>query len=63
MAQLEESGWLSELTAPIAPGLTVRRPYNLLAVASGQFDCVKAVEILGNLEALIDRVADAIDES
>ena len=63
MALLEEGGWLSELTAPIAPGLNVRRPHNLLAIASGQFDCVKAREILGKLEALIDRVADAIDES
>lgn len=63
MALLEESGWLSELTAPIAPGLNVRRPQNLLAVTSGQLDCAKAGEILGKLEALIDRVADAIDES
>ena len=63
MALLEESGWLSELTAPIAPGLNVRRPQNLLAVASNEFDCAKAGEILGRLEALIDRVADAIDES
>ena len=63
MALLEESGWLSALIAPIAPGLNVRRPHNLLAIASGQFDCAKAGEILGKLEALIDRVADAIDES
>ena len=63
MVLLEESGWLSELTAPIAPGLNVRRPHNLLAIASSQFDCAKAGEILGKLEALIDRVADAIDES
>ncbi len=63
MALLEESGWLSELTAPIAPGLNVRRPQNILAVASSQFDCAKAGDILGKLEALIDRVADAIDES
>ena len=63
MALLEESGWVSELTALIAPGLNPRRPQNLLAVSSGQFDCAKAGEILGKLEALIDRVADAIDES
>ena len=63
MALLEESGWVSELTAPIAPGLNPRRSQNLLAVASGQFDCAKAGEILGKLQALIDRVADAIDES
>ncbi len=63
MALLEESGWLLELTTPIAPGLNVRRPKNLLAVASNEFDCAKAGDILGKLEALIDRVADAIDES
>ena len=63
MALLEEGGWLSELTAPIAPGLNVRRPKNLLAATSDDFDLAKAREILGKLEALIDRVADAIDES
>ena len=63
MALLEESGWVSELTASIAPGLNPCRSQNLLAVASGQFDCAKAGEILGKLQALIDRVADAIDES
>ena len=63
MALLEEGGWLSELTAPIVPGLNVRRPKNLLAATSDDFDLAKAREILGKLEALIDRVADAIDES
>ncbi len=63
MARLEDTDWLSELTAPIAPGLNGRRQQNLLAVTSNQFDCVKAGDILQNLEALIDRVADAIDES
>ena len=63
MALLEEGGWLSELTAPIAPGLNVQRPKNLLAATSDDFDLAKAREILGKLEALIDRVADAIDES
>lgn len=63
MARLEENGWLSELTAPIAPGLHVRRPQNLLAVSSNQFDCAKAADLLRELEALIGRVADAIDES
>jgi len=63
MALLEESGWLSELTAPIVPGLNVRRPKNLLVATSDDFDLAKAREILGKLEALIDRVADAIDES
>lgn len=63
MRVLEESGWLSELVAPIPPGLNVRRPQNLLAVSSSQFDCVKAGELLRRLEVLMDRVADAIDES
>ena len=63
MALLEEGGWLSELTAPIVPGLNVRRPKNLLAATSDDFDLAKAREILGKLEALIGRVADAIDES
>lgn len=63
MALLEEGSWLTELMAPIAPGLSVRRPKNVLAVSSSQFDAVKAEDIYRKLEALIDRVADAIDES
>jgi len=63
MALLEEGSWLTELMAPIAPGLSVRRPKNVLAVSSSQFDVVKAEDIYQKLEALIDRVADAIDES
>ena len=49
MALLEESGWVSELTAPIAPGLNLVGHKIYLAVASGQFDCAKAGEILGKL--------------
>ena len=63
MALLEESGWLLDLTTPISPGLNVRRPQNLLAVTSDEFDLAKAREIFGKLEVLIGRVADAIDES
>ena len=63
MALLEESGWLLNLTTPIAPGLNVQRPKNLLAATSDDFDLARAREILDKLEALIGRVADAIDES
>lgn len=63
MLLLEASGWLAELRAPIAPGLSVRRPKNLLAVTSDQFDSGKAGDVYKELEALINRVAGAIDES
>jgi len=63
MALLEERGWLLELTAPIPPGLSARHPQNVLAVTSGNFDSVTAGEIFRQLEALIERVSGAIDES
>jgi len=63
MALLEERGWLLELTAPIPPGLSARRPQNVLAVTNGNFDSVTAGEIFRQLEALIERVSGAIDES
>ena len=63
MSSMEENGWLAELMLPIRPGLRAGGPQNLLAVSSGHFDSLKAADIYRNLEALIDRVADAIDES
>jgi len=63
MANLEQGGWLAELLSPIAPGLSPRRPQNVLAVTREQFDSASAAVIYEKLEALIGRVADAIDES
>ena len=63
MGLLEEGGWLAELQASIAPGLPTPRPQNVLAVMDNRFDLPKATAIHEKLEALIDRVSDAIDES
>jgi hypothetical protein len=63
MANLEQDGWLADLLQPISPGLSPRRPKNVLAVTRQQFDSASAAEIYEKLEALIGRVADAIDES
>jgi hypothetical protein len=63
MANLEQAGWLAELLSPIAPGLSPRRPQNVLAATREQFDSASAAKIYEKLEALLCRVSDAIDES
>jgi len=61
-AELESSGWVAELQAPISRNATVRQ-YNNLATNSAvptleQFDLWAQ-----NLTALAQNIADAIDES
>jgi len=63
MELMEEGGWLAELQARIAPGISAPRPQNMLAVTDSRFDLAKAAAIQEKLEALIDRVSDGIDES
>jgi hypothetical protein len=61
-AELESTGWLAALQAPISRNATVRQSNNL-AANSGvpsleQFDLWSQ-----NLSALAQQIADAIDES
>jgi hypothetical protein len=61
-AELETSGWLAALQAPISRNATVRQSDNLAANSAvptlEQFDLWSQ-----NLSALAQQIADAIDES
>jgi hypothetical protein len=63
MALLERSGWLADLQREIPPGLTPQTASGFIAVSSNVFDFDTARHCFGELESLMARVADAIDES
>jgi hypothetical protein len=63
MALLERSGWLADLQREIPPGLTQQASGGFIAVSSNVFDFDKARHCFAELESLMARVADAIDES
>jgi hypothetical protein len=63
MALLERSGWLADLQREILPGLTPQTASGFIAVSSNVFDFDTARHCFGELESLMARVADAIDES
>jgi len=63
MALLERSGWLADLQREIPPGLTPQAPSGFIAVSSNVFDFDTARHCFAELESLMARVADAIDES
>ena len=63
MAILERSGWLAELQREIPPGLTSQATSGVIAVSSNVFDFDTARHCFVELESLMSRVADAIDES
>ena len=63
MAILERSGWLAELQREIPPGLTSQATSGVIAVTSNVFDFDTARHCFAELESLMFRVADAIDES
>ena len=63
MALLERSGWLADLQREIPPGLTPQAASGFIAVSSNVFDFDTARHCFGELESLMARVADAIDES
>lgn len=63
MAMLERAGWLADLQREIPPGLTPQATNGFIAVSSNVFDFDTARHCFAELESLIVRVADAIDES
>ena len=63
MAMLERSGWLSDLQREIPPGLTPQTASGFIAVSSNAFNFDTARHCFAELESLMARVADAIDES
>ena len=63
MALLERSGWLADLQREIPPGLSPQAASGFIAVSSNVFDFDTARHCFGELESLMARVADAIDES
>jgi hypothetical protein len=63
MALLERSGWLADLQREIPPGLTPQTASGFIAVSSNVFDFDTARHCFGELESLMARVADAIEES
>ena len=63
MALLERSGWLADLQREIPPGLTPQAASGFIAVSSNVFDFDTARHCFTELESLMARVADAIDES
>ena len=63
MALLERSGWLADLQREIPPGLTPQAASGFIAVSSNVFDFDTARHCFAELESLMARVADAIDES
>ena len=63
MAMLERSGWLADLQREIPPGLTPQATRGFIAVSSNVFDFNTARHCFAELESLMARVADAIDES
>ena len=63
MAMLEQSGWLADLQREIPPGLTSQAASGFIAVSSNVFDFDTARHCFAELESLMARVTDAIDES
>ena len=63
MALLERSSWLADLQREIPPGLTPQGASGFIAVSSNVFDFDTARHCFAELESLMARVADAIDES
>jgi len=63
MALLERSGWLADIQREIPPGLTPQAASGFIAVSSNVFDFDTARHCFVELESLMARVADAIDES
>jgi hypothetical protein len=63
MAMLERSGWLADLQREIPPGLTPAATAGFIAMSSNVFDFDAARHCFAELESLMARVADAIDES
>ena len=63
MAMLERSGWLADLQREIPPGLTPAATAEFIAMSSNVFDFDTARHCFAELESLMARVADAIDES
>ena len=63
MAMLEQVGWLAELQQEIRPGLSQSTSSGFIAVSSSGFDFKTARHCFSELEFLMGRVADAIDES
>ena len=63
MAMLERSGWLADLQREIPPGLSPQATIGFIAVSSNSFDFDKARHCFVELESLMARVADAVDES
>ena len=63
MAMLERSGWLADLQREIPPGLAPQASRSFIAVSSNVFDFDTARHCFAELESLMARVADAIDES
>ena len=61
--QLEEGGWLGELQTPLPPpGRPVRSPGNLAAAGSGLPDRATMAAWADSLAAVVDRMADVLDE-
>ena len=63
MAILERAGWLADLQQEIRPGLSSSVSSGFIAVASNTFDIDTARHCYLELESLMARVTDAIDES
>ncbi|MCH1553834.1 MAG: hypothetical protein L7S45_04500 [Luminiphilus sp.] len=60
---LEQSGWLSALIAPIPLGMPARQASNVLVSEGAYPDLTKMKEWRDALESLLQRQADAIEES
>ena len=63
MAMLERSGWLADLQRQIPPGITPTETSAIIAVSHNSFDYDTALDCFAELQSLIARVANAIDES
>ena len=63
MAMLERSGWLADLQREIPTGLTPQAESGVIAASSNVFDFDTARHCFAELESLMARVADAIEES
>ena len=60
---LEQSGWLKGLMSPIPLGMPARQTRNVLASEGAYPDLAKMSEWRDALESLLQRQADAIEES
>ena len=63
MALLEKAGWLADLQQSIPPGLNQQPGSGFIAVSCNTFDFEFARLCFNELETLMSRVSDAIDES